>query len=165
MGVKKFRIGSRLERSQGLMRGIFLVLSAILIAAGLVLTVLIFFHLLRFTLHPADLERLVSDWADLLVVATNQGDAEILDPKEGPARWFAVVALLILGFLLSRIPLLLIRMGTSLFQASQDYQRHTKAILREDLLELRYGERPSPDLAGNDDIAAPENQGDSDTTN
>ena len=141
MGVKKFRIGSRLERSQGLMRGIFLVLSAILIAVGLCLAVLIFFHLLRFTLHPADLDSLVTDWAELLVVTTNQTDGEILDPTEGPARWFAVVALLILGFLLSRIPLLLIRMGTSLFHASQDYQKQTKAILREVLLELSYGNR------------------------
>lgn len=132
------RIGSRLERSQRQMRIIFLILSAILIAVGLILTVMIFFYLLRFTLHPADLESLVSDWAKLLVDTTRQGNAEILDEKAGPARWFAIVALLVLGFLLSRIPLLLIRMGTSLFHASQDHQRQTKAILREVLLELRY---------------------------
>ena len=138
MGDQNFRRIGGLERSQRKMRVIFLVLSTILIAVGLILTVMIFFYLLRFTLHPADLKSLVSDWATLLVETTSQGDTEILDPTAGPARWFAVVALLVLGFLLSRIPLLLIHMGTSLFHASQDYQRYTQTILREVLLELRH---------------------------
>ena len=110
------------------------------------------FNLLKFTFNPKELDGLVTDWASLLVTATRQSDGDILDPQEGPTRWFAIAALLTLGFLLSRIPLLLIQMGTSLFHASQDYQRQTKAILREVLMELRHTEVPQ---ATESDIEAP----------
>ncbi len=150
MGDQTFRRLGRLERSQDKMRAIFLILSALLIAAGLILAVMVFFYLLRFTLYPKDLDTLVTDWASLLVNATRQGDGEILDPNEGPARWFATAALLTLGFLLSRIPLLLIRMGTSLFHASQDYRRQTKMILQEVLMELRHTHLPENDEGSTD---------------
>ena len=140
MGDQTIRRMGRMERSQEKMRVIFLILSAILVTVGLILAVMVFFYLLRFTFNPQDLDGLVTDWATLLSNATSQGNNDIIDPKEGPARWFAIATLLTLGFLLSRIPLLLIRMGTSLFHASQDYQRQTKMILQEVVLGLRHAD-------------------------
>ncbi|MCM1982774.1 hypothetical protein [Lyngbya confervoides] len=149
MGANKFqRLSARLESSQLRLRFVFLGLAAVTVALGLLLAVVIFVYLLRFTLHPAQLESLVDDWAALLVDATPGGETNILDPSEGPARWFAVVALLVLGFLLSRIPLLMIQMGTALFQASQDHQRQTKAILKEVLLEVQAQRSISPSEEG-----------------
>lgn len=142
MGVNNFhRINVQLERSQLRMRIVFLILAALTIAVGLVLAVIIFFYLLRFSLHPANLKPLVDEWS-LLLMEASQNDNSILSPTEGPARWFAIVTLLILGFLTSRIPLLLIQMGTLLFNASQDNQRQTKAILKEVLMELRHSTPP-----------------------
>ena len=120
------------------MRVLFFLLSALLIGAGLILTIVVFFHLLRYTFNPQDLDSLVTDWSALLANSTAQASGDIIDPKEGPARWFAIAVLLTLAFLFSRIPLILIRMGTILFEASQHSQRQTKAILREVLFELRY---------------------------
>ena len=137
MGVINLRrTQARLEHTQLRLRIVFLVLSAITVAAGLLLAVIIFFHLLSFALNPGNLQSLVEDWAELMIEKTRDLDS-LVSPTEGPARWFAIVVLLVLGFLISRIPLLLIQMGILLFNASQDHQRHSKALLKEVLMELR----------------------------
>ena len=137
MGVNNFhRTRVRLEQTQLRLRMVFLVLSAVTIAAGLLLAVVVFFYLLTFLLDPSNLRSLVDDWSSLLIEQTQNRDS-ILAPTEGPARWFAIVVVLVLGFLVSRIPLLLLQMGVLLFNASQDQQRWTKEILKDVLVELR----------------------------
>lgn len=147
MGVKKFRrTRVHLEQSQLRLRVIFLILSALTIASGLLLAVIVFFYLLSFILEPGNLQSLVDDWSALLIEKTQNNDS-IISATEGPARWFAIVVLLVLGFLASRIPLLLIQMGTLLFNASQDHSRQTKEILKDVLLELRHHNAPLPNAA------------------
>jgi hypothetical protein len=137
MGKNNFRKAKfRLEYTHQRLKALFTVLAAVLIVVSLLMAVVIFVYLLRATLYPSSIKALVDEWA-LLLMDTVQDQDSILKPTEGPARWFAVIALLVLGFLLSRLPILLLQMGTSLFAAAQDHQRQTKLILKEVLRELK----------------------------
>ena len=155
MGKNNFRKAKfRLEYTHQRLKTLFTLLAAALIVISLLMAVVIFVYLLRATLYPSSIKTLVDEWALLLIDAVQDQDS-LLKPTEGPARWFAVMALLVLGFLLSRIPILLLQMGTSLFAAAQDHQHQTKLILKEVLREIKAEGQFLPTEAL--DLHAPEN--------
>lgn len=113
-----------------------LALSGFIILVSLIMAVVLFGYIFNLALNPEVAEELIDRWSQVFL---NNSAAGLLNlpTLAGPARWFAVFTLGILAFILTRIPLLLLQMGTQIFMASTHEQRMIQDILRTLLREMR----------------------------
>jgi hypothetical protein len=139
--MKSFRSNTprqsrRLEHLSYRLRIWLLVLAGIVIGVSLLLAVVLFGYILNLALNPEVARELIDRWSQVFLERSGAGILN-LPTLAGPARWFAVFTLGILAFLLTRIPLLLMQMGTQMLIASTDERRLTQDILRTLLVEMR----------------------------
>lgn len=130
----------RFEHLSYRLRTWLLALAGIVILLSLVLAVVIFGYILNLATQPEAARELIDQWAQVFL---DRSGAAILNlpTLAGPARWFAVFTLGILAFLLTRIPLLLMQMGTQMFMAST-YERRLITETRQDA-QLKNSTPPS----------------------
>lgn len=126
----------RFEHLSYRLRTWLLALAGIVILMSLMLAVVVFGYILNLATHPEAARELIDQWAQVFL---DRSGAAILNlpTLAGPARWFAVFTLGILAFLLTRIPLLLMQMGTQMFMASTYERRLIQDVLRTVLAENR----------------------------
>jgi len=126
----------RFEHLSYRLRTWLLALAGIVILISLVLAVIVFGYILNLATHPDAARELIDQWAQVFL---DRSEAAILNlpTLAGPARWFAVFTLGILAFLLTRMPLLLMQMGTQMFMASTYERRLIQDVLRTVLPEFR----------------------------
>lgn len=131
----------RFEHLSYRLRTWMLTLAGLVILISLVLAAVVFGYILNLAIHPEAARELIDQWAQVFV---DRSGASILNlpTLAGPARWFAVFTLGILAFLLTRIPLLLLQMGTQMFMASTYEQQSSQDVLRTVLAEIRQDSTP-----------------------
>lgn len=118
-------------------RTLLLCLSALLILVSVLLAVIIFSYVFNIATHPLSAKSLIDQWASLFMEQPSRASIGS-SPFDGPARWFAVVTLIILAYLLIRIPLLMLQMGTQLMVSCQEDNRELRSFVRQVLQEVRY---------------------------
>jgi hypothetical protein len=146
MGLNDFRRDRKqFNRLNYRLRTLLLCLSALLIVISIVLAIVIFIYVLNIATNPLNAKMLVDQWSTIFLdnPATPTTPSS---PFNGPARWLAVITLIVLVFLLIRIPLLMLQMGTQLMMSCQEDNRQLRNFVRQVLEDLRtQNERPPPD--------------------
>lgn len=140
---------NRFEHLSYRLRTWLLALSGLVILVSLILAVVVFSYIFNLATHPEDARVLIDQWSQ--VFTANSGAPLLnLPTLAGPARWFSVFTLGVLAYLLTRIPLLLLQMGTHLLAACTYERRSLQEVLREVLTETRrdllMDERPPQDV-------------------
>lgn len=137
MGLNDFRRDRKqFNRLNYRLRAIMLLLSAVLIVISVVLAIVIFIYVLSIATNPLNAKALVDQWSTLFL--DNPGNPSATpSPFNGPARWLAVITLIVLVFLLIRIPLLMLQMGTQLMMSCQEDNRQLRNFVRQILEDLR----------------------------
>jgi hypothetical protein len=146
MGLNDFRRDRKqFNRLNYRLRALMLLLSAVLIVISVVLAVVIFIYVLSIATNPLNAKMLVDQWSTIFLDnPTTPTTAP--SPFNGPARWLAVITLIVLVFLLIRIPLLMLQMGTQLMMSCQEDNRQLRNFVRQVLEDLRtQNELPPPD--------------------
>lgn len=140
MGLNDFRRDRKqFNRLNYRLRTLLLGLSALVIAISIVLAIIIFSYVLDIATHPLKAKEMVDQWSTIFLdTPTNPSAAA--SPFDGPARWFAVITLIVLAYLLIRIPLLMLQMGTQLMISCQEDNRQLRNFVRQVLQDLREGE-------------------------
>jgi hypothetical protein len=126
------------------LRTLLLGLSALLILVSVLLAVIIFSYVFDIATHPLNAKHLIDQWATMFLEQPNRSSSAA-SPFDGPARWFAVVTLVILSYLLIRIPLLMLQMGTQLLVSCQEDNRELRGFVRQVLQEIRHPEKTDDD--------------------
>jgi hypothetical protein len=119
------------------LRTLLLGLSALLILVSVLLAVIIFSFVFDIAVHPLNAKHLIDQWAVMFLEQSGQKSAST-SPFDGPARWFAIVTLIILAYLLIRIPLLMLQMGTQLLVSCQEDNRELRGFVRQVLQEINH---------------------------
>jgi hypothetical protein len=135
----------RFSRLNYRLRTLLLGLSVLLIFISVLLAVLIFGYVFDIATHPLNAKNLIDQWAAMFLAQTSRSSSGA-SPFDGPARWFAVVTLIVLAYLLIRIPLLMLQMGTQLLVSCQEDNRELRSFVRQVLQEL------SPPAKSEDDL-------------
>jgi hypothetical protein len=117
------------------LRTLLLGLSALLILVSVLLAVLIFSYVFDIATHPLNAKNLIDQWAAIFLEQPSRASSAT-SAFDGPARWFAVVTLVILAYLLIRIPLLMLQMGTQLLISCQEDNRELRGFVRQVLQEI-----------------------------
>ncbi|MCG9891720.1 MAG: hypothetical protein MH252_11665 [Thermosynechococcaceae cyanobacterium MS004] len=136
-------------------RTLLLCLSALLILVSVLLAVIIFSYVFNIATHPLSAKSLIDQWASLFMEQSSRASIGS-SPFDGPARWFAVVTLIILAYLLIRIPLLMLQMGTQLMVSCQEDNRELRSFVRQVLQEVRYPSKTDETAALREDPAKKE---------
>lgn len=146
MGLNDFRRDRKqFNRLNYRLRAIMLLLSAVLIVISVVLAIVIFIYVLSIATNPLNAKALVDQWSTLFL-DNPAAPSATPSPFNGPARWLAVITLIVLVFLLIRIPLLMLQMGTQLMMSCQEDNRQLRNFVRQILEDLRtQNELPPPD--------------------
>ncbi len=126
---------NQFERLSYRLRAGMLILAGSVILISLVLALVVFSYIFQVATHPEQAQELVDQWAEVF----NRSDDPnpVFPVLASPARWFAVFALGILAFIVTRIPLLLLQMGVQLFVACNDQRRVVQDMMREVLSEIK----------------------------
>jgi uncharacterized membrane protein len=137
MGLNDFRRDRKqFNRLNYRLRALMLLLSAVLIVISVVLAIVIFIYVLSIATNPLNAKALIDQWSTLFL--DNPGTLSATpSPFNGPARWLAVITLIVLVFLLIRIPLLMLQMGTQLMMSCQEDNRQLRNFVRQILEDLR----------------------------
>lgn len=149
MGLNDFRRDRKqFNRLNYRLRTLLLALSALLIVISVALAIIIFIYVLNIATHPLSAKELVDQWSAIFLENPASPSATA-SPFNGPARWFAVITLIVLAYLLIRIPLLMLQMGTQLMMSCQEDNRQLRNFVRQILQDLRSEEEeptpPNPD--------------------
>jgi hypothetical protein len=146
MGLNDFRRDRKqFNRLNYRLRALMLLLSAVLIVISVVLAVVIFIYVLSIATNPLNAKMLVDQWSTIFL-DNPATPTTAPSPFNGPARWLAVITLIVLVFLLIRIPLLMLQMGTQLMMSCQEDNRQLRNFVRQVLEDLRtQNELPPPD--------------------
>jgi hypothetical protein len=144
MGLNDFRRDRKqFNRLNYRLRTLLLGLSALIIVISVVLAIIIFSYVLDIATHPLNAKALVDQWSTIFL-DTPTKPSTAASPFDGPARWFAVITLIVLAYLLIRIPLLMLQMGTQLMMSCQEDNRQLRNFVRQILQDIRTGEDESP---------------------
>ncbi|NJM76894.1 MAG: hypothetical protein HC852_15275 [Acaryochloridaceae cyanobacterium RU_4_10] len=120
------------------LKTLLLGLSVLLILVSVILAVLIFSYVFDIATHPAHAKDLVDQWATMFLESSNTSQpSKTSSAFDGPARWFAVITLIVLSYLLIRIPLLMLQMGTQLMISCQEDNQSLRSFVREVMYELK----------------------------
>ncbi|HEY9824241.1 MAG TPA: hypothetical protein V6D19_02250 [Stenomitos sp.] len=147
MGLQDIRRDRRrFNRLNYRIRLLLLLLSTLLILVSIVLAAIIFSYVLDIATHPLRAKELVDQWSAMFLEPTLSPPSPDRSATafDGPARWFAVITLVVLAYLLTRIPVLMLQMGTQLLLSCQDDDRALRGFVREVLEELRSPELDNP---------------------
>jgi hypothetical protein len=125
-------------------RTLLLGLSALLILVSVVLAVIIFSFVFDIAIHPLNAKHLIDQWAVMFLEQPSRTSSSA-SPFDGPAHWFAIVTLIVLAYLLIRIPLLMLQMGTQLLVSCQEDNRELRSFVRQVLQEIEH-----PKTSGDD---------------
>ena len=139
MGLQDIRRDRRqFTRLNYRLKTILLSLSGLLILVSIVLAVIIFSYVFDIATHPLHAKELVDQWATMFLDSTNTNlPSKASSPFDGPARWFAIVTLIVLAYLLIRIPLLMLQMGTQLMISCQEDNQSLRSFVRQVMYELK----------------------------
>jgi hypothetical protein len=138
MGLNDFRRDRKqFNRLNYRLRTLLLCLSALLIVTSIVLAIMIFIYVLNVATNPLNAKVLVDQWSTIFLDSSSTPSSAAPSPFNGPARWLAVITLIVLVFLLIRIPLLMLQMGTQLMMSCQEDNRQLRNFVRQVLEELR----------------------------
>lgn len=139
MGLQDIRRDRRqFTRLNYRLKTILLSLSALLILVSIVLAVIIFSYVFDIATHPLHAKELVDQWATMFLDSTNTNlPSKASSPFDGPARWFAIITLIVLAYLLIRIPLLMLQMGTQLMISCQEDNQSLRSFVRQVMYELK----------------------------
>ncbi len=151
MGLNDFRRDRRqFNRLNHRLRTLLLILSAVLIVISVALAVTLFIYVLNIASNPTSAKTLVDQWSSIFLESSVSPSGAAPSPFNGPARWFAVITLIVLSYLLIRIPLLMLQMGTQLMMSCQEDNRQLRGFVQQVLQELRNEENnvPPPPDAG-----------------
>jgi hypothetical protein len=113
-----------------------LVLAAAIVLVSIVLAIIIFRYVLDLAVNPLHAKTLIDQWA-LMFIDRPNASSEQVSPFDGPSRWFAIVTLIALAYLLVRIPLLMLQMGTQLLISCQEDSRNLRSFVRQILAEIQ----------------------------
>ncbi len=154
MGLNDFRRDRRqFNRLNHRLRTLLLILSAVLIVISVALAVTLFIYVLNIASNPTAAKTLVDQWSSIFLdssVSPSTASGATPSPFNGPARWLAVITLIVLSYLLIRIPLLMLQMGTQLMMSCQEDNRQLRGFVQQVLQELRNEENnvpPPPDAS------------------
>jgi hypothetical protein len=143
MGLNDFRRDRKqFNRLNYRLRTLLLMLSALLIVISVVLAIIIFVYVFSIATHPLNAKELVDQWSAIFLEGSASPSAT--SPFNGPARWFAVITLIVLAYLLIRIPLLMLQMGTQLMMSCQEDNRQLRNFVRQVLQDLRHEDEAPP---------------------
>jgi hypothetical protein len=151
MGLNDFRRDRRqFNRLNHRLKTLLLILSAALIVISVALAVALFLYVLKIASNPLAAKTLVDQWSSIFLDSSVNPSGTSPSPFNGPARWFAVITLIVLSYLLIRIPLLMLQMGTQLMMSCQEDNRQLRGFVQQVLQELRDEENnvPPPPDAG-----------------
>jgi hypothetical protein len=142
MGLQKIsRDRNRFSRLNYRLRTLLLGLSMLLILVSVLLAVIIFGYVFDIATHPLHAKTLIDEWSLMFTTQTARSSS----PFDGPARWFAVVTLVVLAYLLIRIPLLMLQMGTQLLISCQEDNRELRGFVRQLLQEIKHPPKSEDD--------------------
>jgi hypothetical protein len=147
MGLNDFRRDRRqFNRLNHRLRTFLLILSAVLIIISVALAVTLFLYVLNIASNPSVAKTLVDQWSSIFLDGSVSPSAAAASPSpfNGPARWLAVITLIVLSYLLIRIPLLMLQMGTQLMMSCQEDNRQLRGFVQQVLQELRSEENNAP---------------------
>jgi hypothetical protein len=149
MGLNDFRRDRKqFNRLNYRLRTLLLCLSAILIVTSVVLAVIIFIYVLNIATNPLNAKTLVDQWSAIFLDNSTTASGTTSSPFNGPARWLAVITLIVLVFLLIRIPLLILQMGTQLMMSCQEDNRQLRNFVRQVLQDLHTQNHDIPPADG-----------------
>jgi H+/Cl- antiporter ClcA len=114
-----------------------LLLAAAIVLVSIVLAIIIFRYVLDLAVNPLNAKTLIDQWASIFIDNPSVAQGQT-SPFNGPSRWFAIVTLIALAYLLIRIPLLMLQMGTQLLIACQEDSRNLRSFVRQIMLELQH---------------------------
>lgn len=117
----------RFERLNDNLRTALLILAGLIILSSVVMAWMIFSYIFDLATHPLKAKELLDQWAGLFVERT-ESRIPFLPTFEAPGQMLAVVTLGVLAFLLTRMPLLFLQMGTQILSACQDDRRLQKVL-------------------------------------
>jgi hypothetical protein len=139
MGLQDIRRDRRqFTRLSYRLKTILLSLSALLILVSIILAVIIFSYVFDIATHPLHAKELVDQWSTMFLDSTNTRlPSKASSPFDGPARWFAIMTLIVLAYLLIRIPLLMLQMGTQLMISCQEDSQNLRSFVRQVMYELK----------------------------
>jgi L-asparagine transporter-like permease len=138
MGLNDFRRDRKqFNRLNYRLRTLLLCLAALLIVISIVLAIMIFIYVLNIATNPLNAKVLVDQWSTIFLDNPATPSNANPSPFNGPARWLAVITLIVLVFLLIRIPLLMLQMGTQLMMSCQEDNRQLRNFVRQVLEDLR----------------------------
>jgi hypothetical protein len=139
MGLNDIRRDRRqFTRLNYRLKTILLVLSVLLILVSIILAVIIFSYVFNIATHPLNAKDLVDQWATMFLESSNTSQpSKASSAFDGPARWFAVITLIVLSYLLIRIPLLMLQMGTQLMISCQEDNQSLRSFVRQVMYELK----------------------------
>jgi hypothetical protein len=113
-------------------------LSTVLIVLSIVLAIMIFSYVFNIATQPLTAKALVDQWAAMFLETSAQSaPSRVASGMDGPARWLAVITLITLAYLLIRIPLLMLQMGTQLLISCQEDNRSLREFVRQLLEEIK----------------------------
>lgn len=159
MGWKEIR-RDRLQfsRLNYRLRILLLGLSALLIILSIVLAIIMFVFVLDIAIHPLNAKALVEQWSAIFLESPSPSASTTASPFNGPARWFAIFVLIVLAYLLIRIPLLMLQMGTQLLVACQEDNRSLRAFVQQILHDLSTGQFTQAALPPDDTTPPPDDR-------
>jgi hypothetical protein len=126
------------------LRTLLLGLSALLILVSVLLAIIIFSFVFDIAIHPLNAKNLIDQWA-VMFLEQPARTSSAASPFDGPARWFAIVTLIVLAYLLIRIPLLMLQMGTQLLVSCQEDNRELRTFVRQVLQEIEHPQKTPDD--------------------
>ncbi len=136
------------------LKTLLLGLSAILILVSVVLAVVIFCYVFSIATHPMNAKELIEQWALMFLESAGQ-PSKASSGFDGPARWFAIITLIVLAYLLIRIPLLMLQMGTQLMMSCQEDNRSLRSFVYQVLYEIKTNST-QPDQKPDNPVQPPE---------
>lgn len=126
---------NQFERVSYRLRTWLLLLGGVIVFVSLVLALRVFSYIFDLAVNPDHAQQLVDQWARVFLNQTG-GTDPVVPVLAAPSRWFAVFTLGILAFIVTRIPLLLLQMGTQIILACT-YERRIIRQTREVNSEAR----------------------------
>ncbi len=129
---------NQFERVNYRLRTWLLILAGVIVFVSLVLAVRVFSYIFDLAVNPDHAQQLIDQWAAVFLNQTD-GTDPIVPVLAAPSRWFAVFTLGVLAFIVTRIPLLLLQMGTQIILACTQERRVVRQT-REVTSETKQGQ-------------------------
>lgn len=130
------RYRNQFEHLSYRLRTWLLILASVIVFVSLILALRVFSYIFDLAINPGHAQELVDQWAAVFLSRTGETDP-VVPVLAAPSRWFAVFALAVIAFIVTRIPLLLLQMGTQIILACTQDRRTVRQILREAISEAK----------------------------